>query len=141
MNQSQENISITVYAFIHHGDRLLLTRDREGKPGWKLPGGHREVGETIQQALEREIEEEVGIKLQPEKIFLIKDFFRTEPSTYNIRIFIKGISKTSAVIINKDELIDAQWFSIIEAKEIPEGDFYEDHREIIKSYLTANIED
>ena len=44
---------------------LLVKRDQEpGKGQWSLPGGAVEVGETLIEALKREIVEEVSIKVE-----------------------------------------------------------------------------
>ncbi|MGZ8831798.1 MAG: nucleoside triphosphatase NudI [Thermoanaerobaculia bacterium] len=49
------------------GDRVLLCRMAENRgvfPGqWALPGGGVEPGERIEAALEREVGEELGIRL------------------------------------------------------------------------------
>jgi 8-oxo-dGTP diphosphatase len=42
--------------------RILLIRPSY-KPGWELPGGYVESGETPTQAAVREVQEELGIKL------------------------------------------------------------------------------
>ncbi|GAC1378847.1 MAG: NUDIX domain-containing protein [Hymenobacter sp.] len=52
-------------AWLHlHEGRLLSTRSR-GKDRYYLPGGKREAGESDEQTLLREIEEELTVALDP----------------------------------------------------------------------------
>ena len=55
-------------AVIRKGGRVLLTRRPPGGPlglQWEFPGGKIEPGETVQQALVREIHEELGVEVRP----------------------------------------------------------------------------
>jgi mutator protein MutT len=54
-----------VAAIIDEGGKLLVCRrrDRPGKPGlWEFPGGKIEPGETSEQALVRELREELAVE-------------------------------------------------------------------------------
>jgi len=44
-----------------HGGVLLCRHEKRGKEAWLLPGGGVHSGESLMQALEREMREEVGI--------------------------------------------------------------------------------
>lgn len=55
-----------VAAVIRHGDKIFATQRGYGemKGGWEFPGGKIEEGETPQQALKREIKEELDSEIQ-----------------------------------------------------------------------------
>lgn len=55
-------------AYIRIQDRKVLTTLSKGKDTWYIPGGKREGDETDEEALIREVEEELTVKLRPETI-------------------------------------------------------------------------
>lgn len=58
------HLHIAVGVIADARNRILIAQRRVGTPGagkWEFPGGKREVGESIQTALARELDEELGI--------------------------------------------------------------------------------
>jgi len=54
---------IRVCALLRRGDRVLLCRhEKPGKEYWLLPGGGVERGESLLEAVRRELAEEVGLR-------------------------------------------------------------------------------
>lgn len=60
-----------VAAIIMHGDKIFATQRGYGdfKDGWEFPGGKIEEGETSQQALVREIREELDTEIEVGDLF------------------------------------------------------------------------
>jgi 8-oxo-dGTP diphosphatase len=56
-----------VYAIIHDGRRILLTEQAEPGPEIQLPGGGIDPGEAVIPALHREVIEETGWTIRPER--------------------------------------------------------------------------
>lgn len=66
-----KRIRTGVKAFIVHEGKILVIKERVERNGEKviihdLPGGGIELGETLKEALEREMMEEVGLKIEIE---------------------------------------------------------------------------
>lgn len=64
---------------IHEGRVLLIKRGKEPLRGrWVVPGGTVEVGETLEQALVREVQEETGLVVRPIEVVLVFDRIERE---------------------------------------------------------------
>jgi len=66
---------VSVGVVVRKGNRVLLVRrGQEPRKGeWSIPGGAIELGETIRQAAQRELEEECGLKIQPGRVLDVID--------------------------------------------------------------------
>lgn len=64
--------------------RLLCVKHSYGDKRWSLPGGGIEDGETVMEALKREVREETGFEVEPDK--LIGSYSRPEAGRQSLLI-------------------------------------------------------
>ena len=69
-------VDVAVGVLIREDGRVLLASRPEGKPWagyWEFPGGKLEDGETVHQALVRELDEELGVRLADSFPWFVKE--------------------------------------------------------------------
>ena len=105
-------------AIIHHDGRILATQRGYGdyKDGWEFPGGKLEPGESAQQAIVREIREELAVEIEPEQLVMTVEY---DYPTFHLRMHcfwaaiktgeIRLIEHEAARWVTRDELDSLQW--------------------------------
>ena len=70
-------VDVAVGVLIRPDGQFLLTSRPEGKVYagyWEFPGGKLESGESVEQALRRELHEEIGLHIGAAQLWKIKEF-------------------------------------------------------------------
>ncbi|ROO82775.1 mutator protein MutT [Actinocorallia herbida] len=78
------NIRVTGI-LIENDEILLLDQDTDTSRTWSLPGGKVTPGETLTQALVRELKEETGLATAPGRLLYLCDHIQT-PATHILHI-------------------------------------------------------
>lgn len=84
---------LTVSAVINEGTQvLLIVRGHEPAQGlWSLPGGGVEAGESLEEALVREVKEETGLIIQVQRDVFHQDIVLSPTHTYDLHTFTANI--------------------------------------------------
>jgi 8-oxo-dGTP diphosphatase len=116
-----------VAAIIRRGAQILITRrfDHVHLPGlWEFPGGKVEAGESLTGALEREIGEELGLRIHVQDEFLTVDH---DYPTKSVRLHFFNCS-----IVDGEprpiEVADIRW---VDPEDLGQFDFPEADKELI----------
>lgn len=99
-----------VYALIYNEDSKQILIVNNSGEGWSLPGGAVEKGETLEQAIIREVEEETGLTIIVENILAINEAFFQEKDHHALFItFRANILHGDYEIKDKEEILELKW--------------------------------
>lgn len=79
---------VCVAVIIERDGKILLGRRKTGARYYGLPGGHLEMGESLHQAAQREVEEETGIHVCGTKFLSIGEDFRLNEDKHYLVVFM-----------------------------------------------------
>ncbi|HXZ54224.1 MAG TPA: NAD(+) diphosphatase [Burkholderiales bacterium] len=105
-----------VMALVRRGRELLLARSpRFAKGVYSALAGFVEPGETLEQCLEREVHEEVGIRVRDVRYFASQPW----PFPHSLMIAFFADYDSGEILIDGAEIEDARWFDIENFENLP----------------------
>ena len=120
-----------VAALIKAGDQIVLVEQGKAplKGIWSLPGGAVESGESLADAIKREILEETGLDIVPSHLGELVDVIRKDDQGrperhFVLAIFVAESDKLS--LVPGDDAAQAEWVSLDNLKTYPLTDGTED---------------
>ena len=107
---------VAVGAIVFRNNRVLLVR--RGQPPsrdlWAIPGGRVDIGETLQQAAEREILEETGITIHAQEPVYTFDYIERDESAsprFHYVIVDLNADYVAGEIMAGDDAAEARWIA------------------------------
>jgi 8-oxo-dGTP diphosphatase len=122
-----KNPKVTVDGIVFEGENILLIK-RKNQPfqgKWALPGGFVDYGETVENAVVREVLEETGLETKIERLVGVYSDPKRDPRGHTIGIAYT-CRKVGGELKGNDDALEAKYFKL---NELPELAF--DHKKII----------
>ncbi len=100
----------SIIAGIINGDQILLTKYTKGHSNFRkyaLVAGYVEVGESLEDALRREVMEEVGLSVKNIR------YYKSQPWSFTNALlvgFFCDVDKDADIKMDQTELSEAEWF-------------------------------
>lgn len=112
-----------VGCYVEHDGRILLLRRLPGKSAgdsWGLPAGKAESGETMPQAMARELREETGIVAEKGALTPHEEWYVQHPSRQFIfHTYSLPFSDEPSVSLHPDEHHEFRWMTPRDALDLP----------------------
>ena len=121
---------------VEDGRILLVRRGKEPLKGdWSLPGGVQETGETLAEAVRREVREETGLEIEPQSVAIVFDRIIRDAqgrAEYHYVLVDYLCKRLSGELRPGDDVDDARWVS---RAELESYEIVPYTREIILKHL------
>jgi 8-oxo-dGTP diphosphatase len=133
----KEEMKIRVAGLIVHKNALLMVKHvKNGKSYWMLPGGGIKIGESIKEALQRELKEEINLEsMVREMVFVVESMLSAE------KHIIQPTFRVETDAINDLRLgkdMRVREFSFFHVQDLDDITLYPDIKDVCADFLKTN---
>ncbi len=116
-----QNIRIRAAGILVKDGKILLVRhEKNDKSYWLIPGGGVDFGETVEQALVREFQEEVGLAIKVGKLVLVHDSIPPNHHRQVLNLYFIVTSEKHELKVTPDAVLrDAAFYPLSEFPTMP----------------------
>ena len=129
MDVKPRNPVVTVDAIIEMSGGVILIKRKNPPPGWAIPGGFVDYGETLEEAVIREMKEETCLDINLIRQFHTYSDPARDPRHHTVSTIFIATASGSPQAAD-----DAKDIGIFTKDNLPE-DIAFDHRNILEDYF------
>ena len=124
---------VATKAIIVKDGKVLIVRDHKDDAMWDLPGGRINIGENIEDALRREIMEELGVEINIKSVIYSSQRVHTSEGSSHLFIYceVTVADPSQSLNVPSEELAEVKW---IDKDTVNEVKMYGDCMDAIKAY-------
>ena len=127
---------LTVDCIIEYQSKIVLIKRKNPPLGWALPGGFVDVGETVEEAVIREMKEETNMTLKDLKQFHVYSDPKRDPRFHTVSVIFTAKSDTEPKA--GDDAKEAKPFTRQEIMDMEaKGSICFDHSKILQDYFKS----
>ena len=145
MEKLRAKVGVGIMVLNSKGEILLGKRnddaekagsDLHGEGTWTMPGGKLDFQETLEDGACREIFEEIGIKINPDKLKIISVSDEIVPDNHYVTIgFLVENFEQEPKLMEPEEITEWKWYNL---NNLPER-VYPPSIKMIKAYSNKKI--
>jgi 8-oxo-dGTP diphosphatase len=114
------------------GDRVVLVRRKYPPPGWAIPGGFVDLGETVEAAAIREAKEETGLDVTLVDLLYVYSDPRRDPRRHTLSaVFLGRAAGEPKGADDAEEATAFRWDALPEPIAFDHGEILRDARRFL----------